>query len=67
MVRATGADVSAVGYYRAFQAWRLAAILEGVYARYLHGAMGSTQGVDLPTMAGSVVRLANEALIQLDA
>ena len=63
---ATGADLSRIGYYRAFQAWRLAAILEGVYARYLHGAMGSTEGVDLETMADSVVRLANQALAHLD-
>ena len=63
---ATGTDISRVGYYRAFQAWRLAAILEGVYARYLHGAMGSTEGVDLQTMADSVVRLANQALTHLE-
>lgn len=63
---ATGADVSQIGYYRAFQAWRLAAILEGVYARYRHGAMGSTDGVDLDMMADSVVLLANEALRHLD-
>lgn len=62
----TGADVSQIGYYRAFQAWRLAAILEGVYARYRHGAMGSTDGVDLDMMADSVVLLANEALRHLD-
>ena len=58
---ATGTDVSAIAYYRAFQAWRLAAIMEGVYARYLHGAMGSADGVDLGDMADSVVRLAEVA------
>ena len=62
---ATGADVSEVGYYQAFQGWRLAAILEGVYARYRHGAMGSTDGVDLEAMAESVVRLAELALDRL--
>jgi aminoglycoside phosphotransferase (APT) family kinase protein len=36
----TGRDLSDIGYYRAFGAWRLAVISEGVYARYLHGAMG---------------------------
>ncbi len=36
----TGRDVSAVPYYRAFSSWRLAVILEGVYARYLNGVMG---------------------------
>ena len=63
---ATGADLSRIGYYQAFQSWRLAAILEGVYARYRHGAMGSTDGVDLDTVAKSVVHLARDALDQLD-
>ncbi len=36
----TGRDTSSVPYYRAFQAWRLAAIGEGVLARYLKGVMG---------------------------
>lgn len=37
-------DLSAIDYYVAFQFWRLAIILEGVYARYLHGAMGDQLG-----------------------
>ena len=36
----TGTDCSGVDYYRAFQYWRLAAIVEGVMARYLKGVMG---------------------------
>jgi aminoglycoside phosphotransferase (APT) family kinase protein len=36
----TGRDVSGIDYYVAFSSWRLAVISEGVYARYLHGAMG---------------------------
>ena len=36
----TGRDVSNISYYVAFSAFRLAVISEGVYARYLHGAMG---------------------------
>jgi aminoglycoside phosphotransferase (APT) family kinase protein len=35
----TGRDTSNVDYYRAFQYWRLAAIVEGVMARYLKGVM----------------------------
>ncbi|HTO69236.1 MAG TPA: phosphotransferase family protein [Myxococcota bacterium] len=38
--RKTGRDVTNVDYYRAFQYWRLAAIVEGVMARYLKGVMG---------------------------
>lgn len=58
----TGADVSGLPYYRAMQAWRLAAILEGVYARYRHGVMDNISGVDLRSLAGSVERLADFAL-----
>lgn len=36
----TGRDVSQVDYYRAFSYWRLAAIVEGVLARYMKGVMG---------------------------
>jgi aminoglycoside phosphotransferase (APT) family kinase protein len=36
----TGRDLSDIDYYVAFGSWRLAVISEGVYARYLHGAMG---------------------------
>lgn len=36
----TGRDLSGIDYYVAFSSWRLAVISEGVYARYLHGAMG---------------------------
>jgi len=38
----TGRDVAQIDYYRAFQYWRLAAIIEGVLSRYLKGVMGST-------------------------
>jgi aminoglycoside phosphotransferase (APT) family kinase protein len=31
----TGRDVSLIGYYRGFAAWRLAIIAEGVASRYL--------------------------------
>ncbi len=40
----TGRDLSEIDYYIAFGSWRLAVISEGVYARYLHGAMGD-QGI----------------------
>ena len=40
----TGRDLSGIDYYVAFSSWRLAVISEGVYARYLHGAMGD-QGI----------------------
>lgn len=38
----TGRDLSGIDYYVAFSSWRLAVISEGVYARYLKGAMGES-------------------------
>jgi aminoglycoside phosphotransferase (APT) family kinase protein len=43
----TGRDLAGINYYRAFQHWRLAAIGQGVYKRYLVGAMGDAAEVDL--------------------
>jgi aminoglycoside phosphotransferase (APT) family kinase protein len=37
----SGRDLSAIDYYTAFGYWKLACIVEGVYARYRGGAMGS--------------------------
>ncbi|HET6964629.1 MAG TPA: phosphotransferase family protein [Acidimicrobiales bacterium] len=36
----TGRDLPQLGFYVAFAHWKLACILEGVYARYVGGAMG---------------------------
>jgi aminoglycoside phosphotransferase (APT) family kinase protein len=59
---ATGRDVSGIDYYVAFSCWRLAVISEGVYARYLHGAMGEQQGVDLTALKVGTEALAQRAL-----
>lgn len=63
----TGRDLSNIGYYVAFSSWRLAVISEGVYARFLNGAMGD-QDVDEETMNGFKIGteiLAEEALAAL--
>ncbi len=57
----TGRDVSGIDYYMAFSCWRLAVITEGVYARYLHGAMGD-QDVDFEQFRVGVDALAERAL-----
>ena len=36
----SGRDLSGIDYYVAFGYWKLACIIEGVYARYVGGAMG---------------------------
>ena len=59
----TGRDVSNVDYYRAFQYWRLAAIIEGVLSRYLKGVMGTAQAeTETEVFRTQVEGLANAAL-----
>ncbi|MBT3427289.1 MAG: phosphotransferase family protein [Gammaproteobacteria bacterium] len=58
----TGRDLSNINYYRAFQHWRLAAIGQGVYKRYLVGAMGEDHGVDLARQKEGVARRAEAAM-----
>jgi aminoglycoside phosphotransferase (APT) family kinase protein len=43
----SGRDVSHIDYYVAFAFWKLACILEGVYARYLGGALGQRDPAEL--------------------
>ncbi len=45
-IELTGRDVARIDYYRAFQFWRAAAIVEGVLARYLKGVMGGDADTD---------------------
>jgi aminoglycoside phosphotransferase (APT) family kinase protein len=58
----TGRDLDGIGYYVAFSSWRLAVISEGVYARYLHGAMGDTTSLDLNQFKLGTEALAERAL-----
>ncbi|MFT6393194.1 MAG: aminoglycoside phosphotransferase (APT) family kinase protein [Ilumatobacter sp.] len=50
----TGADLSSLGFYRAFNSFKTACILHGVYARYKLG-MKSTDGVDMPGLFNRVL------------
>jgi aminoglycoside phosphotransferase (APT) family kinase protein len=56
----TGRNVHRIDYYRVFQYWRLAAIVEGVLARYLKGVMG--READTAAFRGQVDALAHAAL-----
>ena len=60
--RASGRDVSGVGYYRAFSYWRLAAIVEGVLNRYLKGVMCDQEDVDISVFKEQVEMLSTSAL-----
>jgi aminoglycoside phosphotransferase (APT) family kinase protein len=53
-------DLSKVDFYAAFGYWKLACILEGVYARYAGGAMGGDRS-GFEVFAEQVVRLAQSA------
>ena len=61
----TGFDLEHIDYYRAFQQWRLAAIRQGVYKRYLVGAMGSARDIDLESYRAVIVRKAEIAVALL--
>ena len=56
----TGFSTRSVDYYRAFQYWRLAAIVEGVLSRYKQGVMGDA--VDLSAYEAQTASLATAAL-----
>jgi aminoglycoside phosphotransferase (APT) family kinase protein len=43
----SGRDVGEIDFYVAFAFWKLACILEGVYARYLGGALGKRDPAEL--------------------
>jgi aminoglycoside phosphotransferase (APT) family kinase protein len=57
----TARDVSGIGYYIAFGCWRLAVISEGVYSRYVNGAMGDDGDVDFSIFKESTDTLSERA------
>ena len=57
----SGRDVSNVDYYTAFGYWKLACIVEGVYARYQAGVMGTTDPAAFEGFRTNVERLAASA------
>ncbi len=60
----TGRDLSNLPYYIAFNRWKTACIVHGVYARYMQGKK-STEGVDLELLKSRIdlsLELADEAI-----
>jgi aminoglycoside phosphotransferase (APT) family kinase protein len=57
---ATGWDLSELDFYVTFAYWKLACILEGVYARYVNGAMGN-DGFDFTVYPDLIAWLAAES------
>jgi aminoglycoside phosphotransferase (APT) family kinase protein len=49
----TGRDLSKLDFYIGFNRWKTAAIIHGVYARYVEGKK-STEGVDMPGLRRAI-------------
>jgi aminoglycoside phosphotransferase (APT) family kinase protein len=64
--RRTTLDVSQVAYYQAFGYWKLACILQGVFARYSAGATAGDQGsvTEFPTHIAMLAQMAQQTLEQ---
>ncbi len=58
----SGRDVSEIDYYYAFGTWKLACILEGVYARYTAGAYGDEASATAQGFGELVISLGEVAL-----
>lgn len=57
----SGRDISQLDFYVAFAFWKLACILEGVYSRYLGGALGERSPHELETFKLQVEQAAASA------
>lgn len=62
---ATGRDTSDIPYYIAFAQWRMACIMEGVYARFRAGVMGEQAEVDVDSLGAVAVARAQASLATL--
>jgi aminoglycoside phosphotransferase (APT) family kinase protein len=51
----TGRDLSKLDFYIGFNRWKSAAIVHGVYSRYMEGKK-STEGVDMEGLKRSILR-----------
>ena len=63
---ASGRDLSQLDFYVAFAFWKLACILEGVYARYLGGAFGQRDPAELEPFKMQVDAAAANAELLLE-
>jgi aminoglycoside phosphotransferase (APT) family kinase protein len=62
----SGRDLSQIDFYVAFGYWKLACIVEGVYARYAGGSMGSRGSGDFDVFARQVEVMAGRAADAVD-
>jgi aminoglycoside phosphotransferase (APT) family kinase protein len=61
----TGRDLGHLDFYQAFAFWKLACILEGVYTRYVGGAMGD-DGFDFSVYPDTIAWLASSGRDAVD-
>jgi len=59
--KVSGRDLGAIDFYVAFAFWKLACILEGVYSRYLGGALGEVDRDEVAAFRVQVERAAERA------
>ncbi len=62
----SGRDISQLDFYTAFAFWKLACIIEGVYARYLGGALGEKDPAELEPFRLQVDGAAQKAATYLE-
>ena len=62
----SGRDISQLDFYTAFAFWKLACIIEGVYARYLGGALGEKDPAELEPFRLQVDGAAQKAAVYLE-
>ena len=62
----SGRDISKLDFYTAFAYWKLACIIEGVYARYLGGALGDRDPAELEHFKVQVDGAAQRAATYLE-
>ena len=63
---ASDRDLSNIDYYIAFGHWKLACIVEGVYARFIGGSMGQRESDDFEPLARQVEMLAAGAVAAVE-
>lgn len=66
-VAATGYDPSPLPFYLAFNHWKSVCIVEGVYARYLAGALGADRAGEAERFGPLIERRTERAVAHLDA
>lgn len=62
----SGRDISQLDFYVAFAYWKLACIIEGVYARYLGGALGVKDPAELEPYKTQVDGATQKAIAMLE-